>query len=83
MRKKLSVHFLSKNVTECNDFLVHGISEKSTHYKRQIPLETCKPEEENLTADQLAEKFVNYPVNRARNVARKVSLFLRRINMSF
>jgi hypothetical protein len=74
VRQKLSVHFLAKNVTECEDFILHGVptfSSENAVYERHVSVDECTPKKENLTSDQLAEKFVAYPVNRARNVARK------------
>ncbi|KAI6229469.1 N-acetyllactosaminide beta-1,3-N-acetylglucosaminyltransferase [Aphelenchoides besseyi] len=71
IRDKLSVHFLARNVTECADFLLTTGYAPGSVPERQVSVEQCRPKKDNLTADQLAEKFVKYPVNKARNVARK------------
>lgn len=55
--------------------MLHGVSKIDNVHTHRLTVDQCTPKKENLTADQLAEKFVNYPVNRARNVARKVSDF--------
>ncbi|KAI6233840.1 N-acetyllactosaminide beta-1,3-N-acetylglucosaminyltransferase [Aphelenchoides fujianensis] len=71
IRQKLSVHFLARNVSECSDFVLTTGHALGSVPERQVSVEECKPKKENLSADQLAEKFVQYPVNKARNVARK------------
>ncbi|CAD5222093.1 unnamed protein product [Bursaphelenchus xylophilus] len=62
-QEKLSAHFILKNVT-CEDFVEPDLT-------REKKLANCQIRQKSMTSEEKARNMLKYPVNKARNTARK------------